>query len=161
MENDTPQAGNEQAKKPKKSTPFREAEAMVRGFRRGAGKDESFTVLHSAEYMMHYFTKIFPALKEAQDRYLDEHAPAGFPRNDYEWQVGFYWMKRQNRGANKLDFFMVPTLVKKEGATEAAAYPDVIDYYDPASTFLDKEPVTIEGEPEPVDYSIDNGTLRP
>ena len=100
-------------------------------YRNSIRKLRSNGVWYTQQDMLKYIDTIFPVIVEAQRqhiiKYLQDHPEVKLELSEYNWQVGMYWMlnkdKHDGQQKVKVDFCVVPTLVKKSDST-------VLDFFD-------------------------------
>ncbi|THU31103.1 hypothetical protein FAM09_28890 [Niastella caeni] len=103
------------------------AKPKMHNYRRGIHLNRrSMGVYYSVDTIRKYIDSVFPKLIDSQVKY-QRTRPGNFNYSEYKWMVGFYWMKKKDTStegnANKLDFYVIPTLVHKSKKL------CVIDYY--------------------------------
>lgn len=142
------------------------ANPKMYNYRRGIHlNSRSMGVYYPADSIRKYLDVYFPNLIDEQKQY-QRSRPGGFNYGKYKWLVGFYWMKKKDPttagNANKLDFYVIPTLVDSTNPL------GVIDYY------TDKDSIYYHGkntrkrkngQPEVKDdgdgFAFDEGQLWP
>lgn len=146
-----------------------DANPKMHNFRRGIHINRrSMGVYYSAEAVQNYLDSHFKSLIKEQEQYQDMrrrlNRPDSFPYARYKWKIGFYWMMKKDTttegNANKLDFYVIPTLVD---STDPLG---VIDYY---KDYKNKDSVYYHGkntdkskkDPLPDGFAFDEGQLWP
>lgn len=102
-------------------------------------------------------THVITYLPETISKYMNETWPtliAGYRIDDYHWEVGFYTCYRPDaKGDPRLDFLVIPTLVK--GETK-------LDFYSDYAEYQERKPKVPTSLKPPADgFGYDTGHLWP
>lgn len=141
------------------------ANPKMHNYRRGIHLNRrSMGVYYPIDSLRSYLDNKLPVLLDEQKQY-QRNRPGGFNYGKYKWVLGFYWMKKKDTttagNANKLDFYVIPTLVDSTNPL------GVIDYYTDKDSiyYHGKNTKRKNGQPAMRDdddgFAFDEGQLWP